>query len=502
MSGARAILEVAHLTKRFPGVTAVDDVSFTVAAGETLALIGENGAGKSTLTQMLCGVMSPDSGSITLEGEQVSMSGVEEAIRLGVSSVFQELSLVGSLSIAENIFANRQPATFWGGVRWGALYEQTRDLLREFDLDLDPRVQVKSLSVGRQQMIEILKAVSTKPKLLLLDEPTSSLTESETAHLFAAIRKLKAAGISVVYITHKLAEVFQLADEVMILRDGRLIDKRPLAELSEDAMVAKMVGRNITQLYGETSADRQIGEPFFSVADLSGVGFSDVSFSLRRGEILGFAGLVGAGRTELARAIFGADPKAEGSVILDGVPIRIGAPADAVAHKIAYLTEDRKGLGLYLEKPIKDNLAANRLGDYTSRFGILQDGEIDADARRAVSDFNIVATSVSQKVMSLSGGNQQKVLIAGWLGIEPDVIIFDEPTRGVDVGARADIYRKIKEYANLGHGVILISSELPELLGMCDRILVMYHGSIVGSLHSTDFSEERVMSFAAGLTRQ
>lgn len=501
MSEARAILEVANLMKRFPGVTAVDDVSFSIDAGETLALIGENGAGKSTLTQMLCGVLLPDAGTITLDGELVAFTGVEDAIRHGVSSVFQELSLVGGLSIAENIFANRQPVTSLGKVRWKELYEQTRVLLREFELDIDPRLQVRNLSVGQQQMIEILKAVSTKPKLLLLDEPTSSLTESETAHLFATVRRLKAAGMSFIYITHKLAEVFELADEVIVLRDGHFIDKRPLAELTEDAMVAKMVGRNITQLYGEASGERQLGEPFFHVEGLSGERFRNATFSLRKGEILGFAGLVGAGRTELARAIVGADPSPAGTIRLYDEVVRISSPADAIAHKIAYLTEDRKGVGLFLERPIKDNLAANRLGEFSSRIGVVQDGEIAANATRAVADFRVAAASIEQKVMSLSGGNQQKVLIAEWLGIEPEVIIFDEPTRGVDVGARADIYHKIKEYADLGHGVILISSELSELLGMCDRILVMYHGQIVEEVNSTDFSEELVVSYAAGLTR-
>lgn len=502
MNEARPILEAAHLTRRFPGVTAVDDVSFTVQSGETLALVGENGAGKSTLIQMLCGVLTPDAGNLVLDGQEVRFDNAADAIRDGVSTVFQELSLVGGLSVAENIFANRQPSGPLGRIRWKDLHEQTSSLLREFDLDIDPTRLVKYLSVGQQQMVEILKAVSTKPKLLLLDEPTSSLTETEKAQLFTILRRSKVGGMSFIYISHKLSEVFELADEVMVLRDGRFIDKVAISSVTEESLVAKMVGRNITQLYGDQDRERALGDSFLIVDGVSGKGFEDATFSLRKGEILGFAGLVGAGRTELARAIVGADKKTSGTITLHGRALRISSPADAVAHRIAYLTKDRKGLGLFLDMSIKENLASNRLKDFSSSLGVMWEHRMVANAEQVVVDFKIATPTIKQRVFNLSGGNQQKVMIAEWLGIEPDVIIFDEPTRGVDVGARADIYQKIKEYADRGLGVILISSDLPEILGMCDRIIVMHQGRIAGEVNEEDFSEENIMTLAAGLTRQ
>lgn len=500
MTEVRKILEVENLTKRFPGVIAIDDVSFCVEAGETLALLGENGAGKSTLTQMLSGVLSPDTGRIMLDGEEVHFHDASDAIGKGVSMVFQELSLVGGLSVAENIFADRQPTTPLGTIKWTELYAKTAALLQQFELDVDPRLPVKYLSVGQQQMLEILKAVSSGPKLLLLDEPTSSLTEPETDHLFGILRRLKLQGMSFIYITHKLSEVFRLADQVMVLRDGCFIDKVPLSGVDEEALVAMMVGRNISQLYGG-ERETSVGEAFFYVDALSGNGFSDIRFSLRHGEILGIAGLIGAGRTEMARAIIGADPKTSGTITLDDSPLRIDTPADAIRHKIAYLTEDRKGLGLFLDMTIKENLVANRLRAFASSVGAMKDRQVTAYAEESVRNFKIATPSIEQKMFNLSGGNQQKALIAEWLGIEPRIIIFDEPTRGVDVGARADIYQKIKEYADRGGGVIIISSELPELLGMCERILVMHQGRVTGEIEKQDFSEERIMALAAGVAR-
>jgi ABC-type sugar transport system ATPase subunit len=498
-SSGGEILRVEGITRSFPGVLAVDNVSFSMRRGEILALLGENGAGKSTLTQTLGGVLRPDSGRILLGGEPVSFFSPADAIRAGIGMVFQELSLVGSLSVAENIFANRQPTGRLDNVRWSELYRQTREFLREFNLDVDPKRQVKYLSMGRQQMLEILKALSTRPRVLMLDEPTSSLTESETAQLFEIIRKLRGQGMSFIYITHKLPEVFAIADQVMVMRDGKFIGKYPLSAVTDNDLISMMVGRKITQLYGSVGA-REYGPEVLRVEGLTRARvFRDISFSLRKGEILGFAGLVGAGRTEVGRAIVGADRKDSGRVFLNGAEVHISSPAGAIRHRIAYLTEDRKAQGLFLNMSVRDNLLANALRRFVSALGFLNGREMDRQARYEVSEFKIVTPSISQRVLNLSGGNQQKTLLALWLGIHPEVIILDEPTRGVDVGARADIYGKIREYAEKGTGIIIISSDLPELIGMCDRILVMHHGRISGEVERERFSEELIMSYAAGL---
>lgn len=499
MDDTPVMLDVDSVTKHFPGVLAVDGVSFSLRKGEVLALLGENGAGKSTLTQVISGVVRPDSGTLHLDGSPVSFASPADAIRAGVSTVFQELSLMGSLSVAENIFVNRQPTGPAGKVRWGELYRNTSDFLRKFSLDINPRTLVKRLSMGQRQMLEILKALSTAPKVLLLDEPTSSLTEAETAQFFDIIRGLKAQGTSFIYITHKMTEVFEIADEVMVMRDGKFIDKKPVADVTEQMLITMMVGRKIEQIYGEEERPA-IGSELFGVENFERRGvFHDVSFSLRRGEVLGFAGLVGAGRTELARAIVGADHKDGGRVTLDGRTLHIARPQDAIEHKIAYLTEDRKGLGLFLEMSVAENVAANRLSDFASRLGFMRRGAIEGYATTVVDEFRVATPSTRQKVLNLSGGNQQKCLVALWMGIEPEVIILDEPTRGVDVGARMEIYQKVRECAAGGAGVILISSDLPELIGMCDRILVMHHGRISGEVERESFSEERILAYAAGV---
>ncbi len=493
------VLRVENISKSFPGVLAVDRVSFSLGKGEILALIGENGAGKSTLSQMLGGVFKPDQGQIVLEGRPVAFISPNDAIQQGISMVFQELSLVGSLSVAENIFANRHPSGRIGNIRWNELYRQTRELLQRFNLELEPRKLVKYLSMGQQQILEIIKAISTNPKVLILDEPTSSLTETETAYLFENIRKLRQQEMSFIYITHKLSEVFQIADKVMVMRDGQYIGTRNVTEVTESDLVAMMVGRQISNLYGAGTAPTQ-GETYFSVEGFSAKGkFQEISFDLRRGEILGFAGLVGAGRTEMGRAIFGIDPHDSGQIKMNQKEVRLTSPEEAIQNQIAYLTEDRKGEGLFLNMPIRENLVAPALRQFTHRGGFLSGRGIESFAKESIQVFSIATPSTSQKMLNLSGGNQQKCLVAMWMGIHPQVIIFDEPTRGVDVGARAEIYQKLREFASAGTGVIMISSDLPELIGMCDRIIVMHRGKIMGQLPRRDFSEERIMAYAAGI---
>ncbi len=493
------LLSLEAVRKAFPGVVAVKDVSLAVGAGEILALVGENGAGKSTLSQMIGGALRPDSGRMLLGGREVSFGSPLDAIRAGIATVFQELSLVGSLSIAENIFANRQPVGALNRIRWRELYAQTAAFLGRFEVTLDPRTLVKRLSKGQQQILEILKALSTEPELLVLDEPTSSLTETETAYLFASIRRLRARGMSVLYITHKLSEVFALADRVAVMRDGALVGSAPTAQTSERQVISMMVGREISDIYGARTGPPP-ALPHVEVRGFSRTGkYSGVSFTVRRGEILGLAGLVGSGRTEVARAIVGIDRRDAGEVIVDGVPLRIGNPRDAIRAGLVYVTEDRKDLGLYLNMALRDNVVAPSLQEFTSPLGFLQGGRISAFANGAARTFSIATPSVLKKVGLLSGGNQQKTLIATWMSTHPRFVIFDEPTRGVDVGARQDIYRKIRELSGKGITALVISSELPELIGMCDRILVMHRGTIRGEVQRDAFSEELILSYATGL---
>ncbi len=493
------VLRAKNISKSYPGVLAVDDVSFNLNKNEILALVGENGAGKSTLSLILSGVLKPDQGQILLEGTPVTFSSSHAAIQSGISMVFQELSLVGSLTVAENIFANRQPTGLIGNIKWRELNQQTEEFIGKFNLSLSSYTLVKNLSMGQQQILEILKAISTNPKVLILDEPTSSLTESETAYLFENIRKLQVQGISIIYITHKLQEVFQIADRVMVMRDGKHIGTRAVEEVIEADLIAMMVGRQINNLYGDKSLPAMENN-FFKVEGLTKKGdFEKISFSLNRGEILGFAGLVGAGRTEVGRAIFGIDPCDEGRIFLNGKEIQCSKPLDAIKNGIAYITEDRKGQGLFLNTSIRENVIAPSLGRISSTGGFLLTRKTDEFANNLVRRHEVVTTSIHKKIVNLSGGNQQKCLIAMWMGTNPLVIIFDEPTRGVDVGARSEIYKKLRDFSLEGAGVIIISSDLPELIGMCDRIIVMHHGRIMGEILRKDFSEEGIMAFAAGI---
>ncbi|MBE0411528.1 MAG: sugar ABC transporter ATP-binding protein, partial [Anaerolineales bacterium] len=399
------ILEVEQISKSFPGVQAVNDVSFSLRHGEILALIGENGAGKSTLMQVLGGVQKQDNGQILIEGELVTFSSANDAMDAGIAMVFQELSLVGSLSIAENIFVNRQPVGFLNQIQWKKLNQKTEDVLRKFDLDLDPSIPVKRLVMGQKQIVEILKAITINPKVLILDEPTSSLTQSEIHNLFEIIRNLQSQGMSIIYITHKLNEVFDLADRVLVMRDGKKIGIKEVSEVSENDLVSMMVGREIGNIYRATSEPHKIkAEEYFRIEDFTLRNtYENVSFGLRRGEILGLAGLVGAGRTELARSIFGIEPKDSGRIFLDGEQIEIHRPHDAINQGIAYLTEDRKSQGLFLDMYVPENLIAPILRRFSGRFGFLDRGLVEGHAVKQLDDYNVSISSLTQKVRNLSG---------------------------------------------------------------------------------------------------
>ena len=497
-AAAETVLEVRGIVKKFPGVRALDGAQLDLRRGEVHALIGENGAGKSTLMNILAGVFAPDEGEVLLNGRPVTFRNPHQTAQHGIGVVFQELSLAPNLSIAENIFANRQPVAFANLIDWSRLHDETRRLLELFQLRHEPSELVKRLPVAHQQVVEILKALSLKPQVLILDEPTSSLTSVETERLFKIIRQLKAQGVAIIYISHHLKEIFETADRVTVMRDGQYVGTFPVTETTEDLLVSKMVGRELLDVYGRRTAG--IGAPCLRVEHATrGREVADVSFTLNSGEILGLAGLVGAGRTELGRALFGAEPLDAGDVYLDGELVRVRTPNDAIRHRIGYQTEDRKVQGLFLGAAIHDNCVAPGLGRFAGLGGFLSDAGIRAFAEECRTRFRIVCPGTWQQVGRLSGGNQQKVLLAMWIGIRPRVLIVDEPTRGVDVGARSEIYHLLRELAATGVGVLMISSDLQEVLGLSDRILVMRSGRLVAEFARKQATEENIIAAAAGV---
>ena len=493
------VLEAKNIVKIFPGVRALDGVNLQVRPGEVHAIVGENGAGKSTLMLTLGGIHKPDAGQIFIDGKEVTLHSARDAQAQGISMVFQELSLVPTLSVAENIFANRQPVGALNLIKKKKLNAETTEMLKLFHMEsIDPNSLVRDLSIANQQVVEILKAMSFNPKVMILDEPTSSLTDVEVQQLFANIRILKDRGISFIYISHHLNEIFEIADRVTVLRDGKYICDADVKDIDEDFLVTKMVGRAIENIYGHRKPEDVIGEEVFRAENLSRKGvFSDISFNVRAGEIVALSGLVGAGRTEIGRAIFGSEPADGGKMYLNGEEITVKSTSAAIAKGIGYMTEDRKSLGLYLNFDITHNFVANRLKDF-SKHGFLKEKGMHGMAEDTVKKFGIVTPSVNQNVGNLSGGNQQKVLLAAWFGIQPKLLIVDEPTRGVDVGAKSDIYDLLRGLAAQGVAVIMISSDLPEVLGVSDRIVVVKEGRIAGELPAADATEEKVIALAAG----
>lgn len=492
------ILEVVQVTKQFPGVKALDRFSFSLRRGEVHALVGENGAGKSTLIHILGGVLKPDAGEILLGGETTRFHNPHDAALKGIAVVYQDLSLVPNLSVAENIFANRQPSGRLGFIDRRALNTAAERLLEQSGETIPASLPARRLSPGKAQVVEIVKAISLKPKVLLMDEPTSSLSTGEVQRLFANLQKWKNEGISVLFVSHNLTEVFEVADRVTVMKDGQYVDTMPASETTEEELVSKMVGRAIQNIYGQRL--QPPGEKVrFSVEGLSRRSdFEGVSFHIREGEIVGLAGLVGAGRTELGRALFGAEPPDSGELRVDGKLCRVRSPRQAIQEGIAYLTEDRKIHGLCLSLAIRDNLVSPNLREFVRTAGLLSDRRIRSFAEECRGRFRIVTPSVSQRVGNLSGGNQQKVLLSMWLGIRPKVLIADEPTRGVDVGTKSEIYHHLRKMAEEGTAILLISSDLQEILNMSDRVLVMREGRIVSDIPGKDATEELVLTCAIG----
>ena len=484
-----------HVIKTFPGVRAVDDVSLEVQRGEVHALIGENGAGKSTLMHLVAGVYQPDSGTIELDGASIAGLSEKGAADGGVAMVYQERSLVGALSVAENVYAGRQPVNGLGVIRQGLMLEGTRRILADLEVDLDPRLPVTRLSPGQQQMVEIAKGLSHELKLLILDEPTSSLTISEGRHLFRVIRRLAAQGIAVIYVSHRMAEIFEIADRVTVLKDGRVTGVRETGSVTSGELIALMVGRELSFEPDTRRAAPDAGVAL-EVSDLTAAPVAGASFTLRYGEILCLAGLLGAGRTELCEAIFGARPIQSGSIKVDGRELRPRSPSDAMAAGISMLPEDRKDRGLFMDFTITANVAAANLPTYTHA-GLLSEAEMRATSERYVKDLRVATPSVDREVRLLSGGNQQKVLLAKWLARQPRILIVDEPTRGVDVGAKADIYRTLRDLAAKGLALLVVSSDMLEVLALAHRILVMSEGRVAGELDAAGATEIAILELAA-----
>ncbi len=495
------ILACRGITKRFPGVVALDSMDFEVAPGEVHVLLGENGAGKSTLVKILSGALQPDSGHVILDGRPVRFDSPLDAQRSGISTVYQELALVPHLSVTENILLGALPATARAGRRlgivdWRRARQAAAALLEELGAHIDPDAPVSRLSVAQQQLVEIARALRFKPRVLILDEPTSALSDDEVAALFAVIRRLtRHNGVAVIFISHRLGEVFTIGDRVTVLRDGRKVDTYPISAVDEEQLIRAMIGREV-----QRSFPKRRGNPGAEVLRVEGLRLPGrphpISFSVRAGEVVGIAGLVGSGRTELVRAIFGADPASDGRIWVGGTPVRIREPLDAIRAGIGLVPEDRKGQGLVLEHPVRHNLTLAVLRRLVGLLGFVRLKEESALSARLIERLHIRTADDLQPVAQLSGGNQQKVVLARWLATQSRLIILDEPTRGVDVAARSEIYRFIDEIASQGLGVLLISSDLPELLGLADRVLVMREGELAGELQGDEATPEAVMRLA------
>ncbi|MGI5858832.1 MAG: sugar ABC transporter ATP-binding protein [Tepidanaerobacteraceae bacterium] len=489
------VLELENVSKEFPGVKALSNVSLSIKKGEVHALVGGNGAGKSTLMKILSGAYKKDSGKILFEGKEVKIDSPRAAENLGISIIYQELNLIQRLSVAENIFLGRQQRKK-GIIQWKAMFQDAERLFEKIGIHIDVREKVGHLSVAQQQMVEIAKAISHNAKVVIMDEPTSSLTTQETEILFTIIKRLKSQGSSVIFITHRIDEIFTISDRLSVLRDGCYIGTKEITETSKQELVSMIIGRELKQQY--PPRDVKIGEECLRVEGISdGRKVKDVSFVVRKGEVVGFAGLVGSGRTETMRLIFGADKKKTGKVYLHGKEISIKSPKDCIRAKIGFVTEDRKGEGLLLSLSCKFNMTLVAK-EKIKKNGLLNMKIENQYAREYVDSMRIVTPSINQKVVLLSGGNQQKVVVAKWLFSDSEVIIMDEPTRGIDVGAKREIYEIINRLAAEGKAIIVVSSEMEEIMGISDRILVMREGNLIGEVMKSDFSQQKISEYAIG----
>lgn len=490
------LLEVKGVRKSFPGVLALDGVNFSLKAGTVHALMGENGAGKSTLMKIIAGIYFPDEGQVLINGKPIVMKEPIDAQRNGIAMIHQELNMMKYMTIAENIWIGREPKNAFGLIDHEKMFAQTQKLFDELNVNVDPRAEIQDVTVAMLQMAEIAKAISFNSEVVIMDEPTSALTEKEVAYLFTIIRRLKEQGKGIVYITHKMSEVFEIADELSVFRDGKYIATCHSSEVTREEIIRMMVGREITEMFPKLTVP--IGETILKVTGLSRKGkFNDINFELHKGEILGLAGLVGSGRSEIAESLFGIYPATSGTIEVNGQVVKIESCRQAMDTGMALLTEDRKESGCFLGLDIMNNIETPVLNHKYVKIGFVQQKALFADSIKMVERLRVKTPSLGELMINLSGGNQQKVLVARWLLTNPNILILDEPTRGIDVGAKAEIHRLVSELAGQGVAILLISSEMPEILGMADRILVMHEGRQTGILDRKDATQVTIMELAA-----
>ena len=492
----KKLLDMYDVVKIFPGVRALDGAKIDLFAGEVHVLMGENGAGKSTFMKVLTGIYKKDEGSIKYLGKELNVNSPKEAEAIGISIIYQEFNLLPDLTVAENIFITKEPTNLFGLIDYNKMEEDARKILKHLNLNIDSRAKVGSLKVGQQQMVEIAKATCVQAKVLIMDEPTAALTEKEIKELFKVIKELRSEGVGIIYISHRMDELQYIADRISVMRDGKHIDTMKYEDTSIDEIIKKMVGRTLGCQYPDKNIE--IGNVLLDVKNLSQNGVvSDINFNLRKGEILGFSGLMGAGRTEVAKLLFGATQKDSGEIYLDGEKIKVKSPIDAIKHGIVYLTEDRKKDGIFAEMSVEDNIMVSNLDLVSKKFSFY-----DAKAAKVMCEIisqylNIKTPSLDQKIKHLSGGNQQKVILARWTIRGQKILIIDEPTRGIDVGAKREIYHLMRDLISKGTSIIMISSELPEILGMSDRVVVMQEGKISAILDNDEnLTQEKIMHYA------
>jgi len=490
-------LRVSNIEKSFPGVKALQNIDFTVRKGTVHVLCGENGAGKSTLMKIIDGIYQPDKGQIYIDEKPVKIGNPIQARNLGISMIFQEMNFVPEMSVEENIFLGRLPVNKFGKVDWKHVRTHALKLLQDEHLDYPPDLKLKMLTVSDIQMLEIIKAISYKSDIIIMDEPTSAITQNEVEKLFEKIAELKAQGVCIIYISHKLDEIFRIADDITVIRDGSVVSSCPASETDINKVIADMVGRELSGDFPKE--DIGIGETLLEVKDFTQKGvFRDINFNLRRGEIIGFAGLMGAGRTEVMRAVFGLDSYDSGKIIRHGKEVKIKNVRDSIKNGLVMLSEDRRRYGIIPVRSVKENATLSSLEKVIYK-GFNRSKKETELVKRYFDKMRVKTPTLETTIQALSGGNQQKVILSKWMMRDPDILILDEPTRGIDVGAKYEIYKLMSEMARDGKGIIMVSSELPELIGMCDRIYVMHKGTIAGELPGSEFSQERIMYYATGV---
>ena len=490
------VINMEGICKTFPGVRALENVDFRLKKGTVHILLGENGAGKSTLVKILSGAHSMTAGQIFLNGKQVAIRNPRHARELGIGIIYQELNLIKNLSVAENIYLGREPVKKRIKINDSLMKTLSKKVLAELGVKIDPNCPIKKLGIAQQQMVEVAKALSLQANVLIMDEPTSALTESEIKELFATIKHLKKGGVSIIYISHRMDELFEIGDEVTVLRDGRSVGTRLLSETSRKELIRMMVNRELNELFVRKQST--LGNEVLKVEHLSRRDcFHNISFSLRKGELIGIAGLLGSGRTALAQALFGVDSIDSGTIFLHGNHCKLNSPREAINNRIGFLTEDRKSQGLVMTMSVKENITLPNLKRF-SRYGMIDERTEEAAAKRHCQDLNIRMTGQNQLVLNLSGGNQQKVVLSKWLCSQADIFIFDEPTRGIDVRSKQEFYHLMNDLTDHGVAIIVISSDLPELMAISDRILVLHQGEITGQFIRTEFDQEKILSCALG----